>query len=114
MAPYSMDLRERVLEAYDNGEGTQEELAQTFRVSTRWIQKLLAQRRQTGAINPRPHGGGRPATVSGERVEQLREALRSKPDATLSELREALGLGGSIMGVFRALKRHRITRKKSR
>jgi transposase len=113
MAPYSLDLRQRVLEAYDHGEGTQEELAQTFRVSARWIQKLLAQRRQTGSIAPRPHGGGRPATIAGEQAERLRAAVRDQPDATLDELRQTLGVVGSIMCVFRALKRLAITRKKS-
>jgi transposase len=44
MTPYSMDLRARVLDAYDRGEGSQEELARIFQVSSRWIQKLLAQR----------------------------------------------------------------------
>lgn len=109
-----MDLRERVLDAYDRGEGTQEELAQIFRVSSRWIQKLLARRRRTGSIEPRPYGGGRQAVITGEQVEQLRDTVRLKPDATLAELRQALGVDGSIMCVFRALKRLDITRKKSR
>jgi DNA-binding transcriptional regulator LsrR (DeoR family) len=57
MVPYSMDLRARILDSYDHGEGTQEELARIIRVSSRKIQKLLAQRRQTGSIDPRPHLG---------------------------------------------------------
>ena len=114
MAPYSVDLRLRVLDAYDRSEGTQEELAEFFNVSSRWIQKLLAQRELTGSIEPRPHGGGRKATIAGEDLERLREAVRLNPDATLHELREPLGIKGSIMCVFSALKRLGITRKKRR
>ena len=114
MAPYSMDLRARVLDAYDRGEGSQEELARIFQVSSRWIQKLLAQRQQTGSIDPRPHRGGRKAVISGEDIERLRDAVRLKPDATLHELRATLGITGSIMCIFRALKRLGITHKKRR
>ena len=42
MVAYSVDLRERVLAAVDAGEGTQQEIAERFRVSARWIRKLLA------------------------------------------------------------------------
>jgi transposase len=41
MKPYSLDLRQRVVEAYENGEGTHEELAEAFCVSLSWIEKLL-------------------------------------------------------------------------
>jgi transposase-like protein len=60
MNAYSMDLRERVAAAYDDGEGSQAELAHRFRVSVSWIGKLLRRRRQTGSIAPKPHSGGRP------------------------------------------------------
>ena len=67
MDAYSMDLRTRVAEAYDRGEGTQAQLAQRFRVSARWIQKLLRQRRETGSFAPQGHaGGGRVMEVKGE------------------------------------------------
>ena len=33
MKPYSLDLRQRGVEAYENGEGTHEELAEAFCVS---------------------------------------------------------------------------------
>ena len=58
MVPYSIDLRERVLMAVDAGEGTQEQIAERFRVSARWIRKLLARRAATGSIAPEPNRGG--------------------------------------------------------
>ena len=58
MKAYSTDLRQRVVAAYDAREGTQEQVAARFAVSVSWVRKLLRQRRDTGSIEPRPHGGG--------------------------------------------------------
>jgi transposase len=113
MVPYSIDLRERVLMAVDAGEGTQQEIARRFRVSARWIRKLLAQRSATGSIAPKPNGGGRRPLFQGEAAEALRAAVRDDPDATLEELREATGFTGCLMTIWRAIGRLKITRKKS-
>ena len=112
MVPYSIDLRERVLMAVDADEGTQEEIAQRFRVSARWVRKLLARRAATGSIAPEPNGGGRKPLIQGEAAEALRAAVRADPDATLEELREATGFTGCLMTVWRAIERLKITRKK--
>ena len=112
MAPYSIDLRERVLTAVDAGEGTQEEIAARFRVSARWIRKLVARRAATGSIAPEPNGGGRKPLIQGEAAEALRAAVRADPDATLGELREATGFTGCLMTVWRSIERLKITRKK--
>jgi transposase len=113
MVPYSIDLRERVLRAVDLREGTQEEIARRFRVSARWIRKLLARRAATGSIAPAPHGGGRQLLIQGESAEALRVAVRNDPDATLAELRQATGIQGCLRTFWRALDRLKITRKKS-
>jgi len=114
MKPYSMDLRQRVVEAYENGEGTHEELAEVFCVSLSWIEKLLRRWRETGSIAPKPHGGGRQAKITGKKLERLEALVEETPDATLEELRRKCRVDGSIMSVFRALKRLGITLKKSR
>ncbi len=58
MQPLSNDLRERILEAVDNKEGSRRKLAVRFKVNTATITKLLQLRRQTGSFEPRPHAGG--------------------------------------------------------
>ncbi len=58
MRAYSMDLRERVAAAVDEEEGSQREIARLFRVSLSFVSRLLKQRRETGALAPKPHGGG--------------------------------------------------------
>jgi transposase len=113
MRSYSIDLRERVVAACDRGEGTREQIARRFCVSVAWVYKLLARRRQTGSIAPKPHGGGQPPAFHGESAERLRKAVEDCPDATLEELREAAGVGCGTSAVFRALRRLGLPRKKS-
>jgi transposase len=114
MQSYSMDLRERVIAACDRGEETREQVAKRFCVSTGWVYRLLARRRDTGSVAPKPHGGGRPSAFRGETAERLRKAVEDCPDATLEELRQATGAACGTSAVFRALNRLGLPRKKSR
>ena len=113
MRSYSMDLRERVVAACDGGEEIREGVAKRFCVSVAWVYRLLARRRDTGSIAPKPHGGGQPPAFQGEAAERLRKAVEDCPDATLEELREAAGVDCGTSAVFRALNRLGLPRKKS-
>jgi transposase len=112
MKPLSNDLRVRILTAVDNHEGSRRELAERFAVDVSTITRLLQLRRQTGAADPRPHAGGREPTLDPDRLGRLRDLVERTPDATLEQLRQGLGIAGSIMIVWRGLKRLGITRKK--
>ena len=114
MKAYSTDLRGRVVAAYDAREGTQEQVAARFAVSASWVRKLLRQRRATGSIEPRPHGGGHAPAFDPAAAAKLRQAVRDDSDATLQELAHAAGVACSASAVYRALGRLGITRKKSR
>ena len=52
MAPYSMDLRKRVLRAWDAGMDA-ESVAAKYEVSRAWVHRLVQRRRETGSIAPR-------------------------------------------------------------
>ena len=56
--PYSADLRERVLVAYEQGEGTQVAIAHRFRVSPATVCNWIRQACQDGRRRPKPHRGG--------------------------------------------------------
>ena len=58
MRPYSLDLRQRVAQAVDRREGSLRQLAKRFLVSLSFITRLLALRRQTHSLAPRPHARG--------------------------------------------------------
>ena len=114
MGAYSIDLRQRIVAACDAGQGTQEQLAARFAVSTSRVRKILRQRRTTGSIEPRPRGGG-PAPAFDETAgARLREAVRADDDATLLEPAAAAGVAGCASAVHRALGRPGVTREKSR
>jgi len=114
MKAYSMDLRERVVRAWDEKRRTQQQIADLFKVSVPWIKKLLRQRRRTGSIAPLPHGGGWTPKFAGAKLQELKAMVDEDPDATLQELLDQSGVNGSIMAVHRALERLGCRRKKSR
>src|SRR3954453_14521095 len=112
MTPYSQDLRQRILETVEGGEGSLRQIARRFLVSLSFVTRLLQLHRSTGSLRPRPHGGGHPAKLSPQDLERLRELVRQQPDATLEELRQRLGVSCSTMTIARALRRLGLPRKK--
>jgi transposase len=108
-----MDVRERMLAAYDAKLGKLTEVAQMFGVTRQCIWMLLRQREATGSIAPR-HGGGRTAAYTGAALEQLRQEVARQPDATLQELRERTGVECRLVAVHNALVRLDLRFKKSR
>jgi transposase len=112
MKAYSQDLRQRILDTVQRGDGTLGQIARRFLVSVSFITRLLQRHRSTGSLEPRPHGGGNPAVLSPEDLEQLRELVQEQPDATLEELRQRLGVSCSLMTLSRALCKLGLPRKK--
>lgn len=114
MRMLSMDLRERILAAYDNEEGTRAVIAHRFRVSLGMIKKLLQQRRHTGDIAPRYRFCGRKPMIGVDHQRKMRELLARKNDLTLRELREATGLNCSLQAINVVLGKLELTYKKRR
>ena len=112
MKAYSQDLRKRILDTVQGGDGTLRQIARRFLVSVSFVTRLLQLHRRTGALEPRPHGGGNPAVLGPEDLEQLRELIRQQPDATLEECRQRLGASCSLMTISRALRKLGLPRKK--
>src|SRR4051812_39201766 len=98
----SQDLRKRVLETIRRGEGSRQQIAGRFLVSASFVTRLLQLHRSTGSLEPRPHGGGNPAILGPEGLDQLRGLVQEQPDATLEELRQRLGASCSTMTISRA------------
>ena len=90
MAAYSLDLRERIVEAVERQVGSKRKIADLFGVHESFIYKLLRQKRERGDIAPLPHGGGAHAKLSEDHLRQLPDLVAATPDATLDELREQL------------------------
>jgi transposase len=109
-----MDLRERVVAACDGRDGSREQIARRFGVSTSWIRRLLQRRRETGSIAALPQNAGRKRGLDDRQMKDLKTWVRRHPDATLKEIKEGMELGISIAAIDRALRVLSWTLKKSR
>jgi transposase len=109
-APYSQDLRSRVLMAYEEGKSTKE-VAEDLRVSPSWARRVKQRRRESGETTARPMGGKRFEKIDRARLAEL---VRAQPDATLAELRQRLGVVCALSAICTALKKLRLSFKKRR
>jgi transposase len=83
MKQYSVDLRERLLQALDAGL-SQAEATRLLGVSTATMQRWRQYQRRTGSVAPRPRPG-RPRSIERGQEAALLAQVRAAPDATLRE-----------------------------
>jgi transposase len=118
MNPYSIDLRQRIVDAYRKCEGSVRELAQRFVVTPNTVQNYLNLERETGSVAPRPHGGGPAPKLDDAGVQEVRTVVEEKNDRTLDEVAKELDARLKVQvgrsTVWRALDRLGLTRKKKR
>jgi transposase len=110
-APYSMDLRTRVLADCEAGVAAKE-VAAKFRVSRSWVNRVAQRRRESGEVAPRHQQVFKTPALAGQE-DRLCALVAAKPDQTLAELREALPSSASLSSVWRALDRLQLTLKKN-
>lgn len=114
MATVLMDLRQRILKAYDHGDATRQQVARRFEVSVGMVKKLIQQRRHAGDIAPRHHRSGRKPLIVDSHRRELRLLLSKQPDLTLEEIRTRLGLGCTIQAIHYVLVDMGLTYQKRR
>lgn len=115
-ASYSLDLRQRVWNAWQKGEGSQRELARRFAVSLSFVRDLSRRFRASGSVAPQPHGGGRPPLADAAALERVQALVAARNDATNDEYHQSLlaeGYSWSRATVGRVLLRLRLTSKKT-
>lgn len=115
MKAYSLDLRERILKARDEG-ATQMDVAKRFEVSQDTVQRYERRRRQTGSVGPTPRTGRVPK-IKPEQHQQLRELVASRTDWSLQSIsdawREKTGVDVSANVLCKTCRRVGITFKKN-
>ena len=107
MAPYSMDLRERVARAWD-ASGDAEDVAATFGVSRAWVHRLIQRRRETGSLAPRQQSTFRSRVLAGQE-QRLAALITAQPDLTVAELRDALATPAALSTRWWAIDRLGLT-----
>jgi transposase len=112
MAPYSMDLRERVARAWD-AIGDADEVAATFGVSRAWVHRLAQRRRETGSLAPRKQTKFRSRVLAGLE-DRLAALITARPDTTLAELRDALPTTAALSTLWLEIDRLGFSLKKNR
>lgn len=118
MQAYSLDFRQKIVSAYENGFESIVEVAGRFDVSPSFIKKMLAQYRLTGSIAPIGHCGGQPRKLSDKHRKWILRTVLGEPDITLADLQERLQvkkkISVSVPTLSRELRRLNLRRKKNR
>lgn len=114
---YSQDLRTRIITAWKAKEGSQRQLAERFKVSLSFVQRVLRRYRQTGKTTAKARGATLAPTLSGTHLDVVKTLVIEQPDALLQELcerlREHTNIEVSVPTMHRAVQRLRLRRKKN-
>jgi transposase len=112
-----MDLRRRIIQAWQAEKLRVPELADRFAVGTATVKRLIRRFRETGSVEPLPHGGGQKPKIPASKLPRVQRLLEANPDWSIEELtaaynrQEGTDLSRSTMD--RTVRRLGFTRKKS-
>lgn len=116
MKPYSLDLRQKIIDAYIQGEDSIRGLASRFKVARSFVQKLIKRYQTQNTIEPLPSGKGFVSKLE-KHKSAIAKFVEEDNDATLEELCQKLyettGLKVSQSAMCRFLKKLNLTLKKS-
>jgi transposase len=83
MEAIPIPIRKRIIELYDEGEGT-EEIAELFGYCQAAIRRVRQHFRERGTLEPQTQRCGRKGNFSQELQQRLRHCVQRKPDAKLA------------------------------
>src|SRR5262245_60957288 len=113
---YSIELRERVVRAYETGEGSYAELGERFALGEATVKRWVRLKRRTGNVLPAAKRGGTPSEITGDEIASM---LASLGDPTAIEMTvefnrsRARGARVHVSSMKRALHRHGYVVKKN-
>jgi transposase len=114
--PHPLELRRRVVDAYEAGEGSYSEISQRFSVGTASVKRWVRRYRDQGTVAPEPRGGGTPSEIGAIDLSLL---LLRLPDGNAGELtaefnrRRRAPHRVHVSSMKRALRRHGYVVKKN-
>jgi len=115
MKNYSLDLRERVIGAWQKQTATQAEIADTFAVNVSTVKDWIKRFRETGSVDPLARGHEQPL-IKDAQAPALQALVDQLPEATLTQYcdgwEQATGQRVSAPTMCRALQRFDRPRKK--
>ncbi len=118
MKAYSLDLRQKIVNLYEQGNISQRQLAKQFDVALSFVQKMIRQKLELGHVEPKIRLNQTQTKLNQEQLMVLEQLVTDNNDATLVELREMLFEKTQVMigrsTVDRMLTKLNITVKKNR
>ena len=97
--PYPNEIRRQLLQAYESGAETQQELALRFNVSLGYVNKIRTHQIRTGQAERTPQARHGPKSrVTNSAQEAIQGIMRETPLITVNELREKLQKNGIQLG----------------
>jgi transposase len=114
--PLPVELRIRVVEAYESGEGSYETISQQFSLGICTVRRWVRRSRADGELEPRPHGGGTPSIIKEQDIDGILDRLG---DATANEITAEFNRGRPedqrvhVSSIKRALHRYGYVVKKN-
>ena len=84
MKPYSLDMRQKIINTYEAGNTSIRKVAERFQVSKSTVQALLKRKKETGRLLPSQAKGGKQSQLFGHE-QQIEEMVAQYPDYTLAE-----------------------------
>lgn len=85
-APYSLDLREKVIDVYKTEEITQIELAERFNISLSSVKRYIRLSEISDDLSPKTEGKGRPGKIDESGYELIKQLIEERPTITLQDL----------------------------
>jgi transposase len=115
MATYFIDLRQKILPAYERRLSSQRALADLFGVSLSFVEPLLRRHRTTGDIAPKLHAGGQRPSLDAAATTLVQQGVQANSEITFKALCtrvvEERGIHVSVATMCRVLQRLGLPRK---
>jgi transposase len=79
---YSVELRERVVGAYEAGEGSHAEIGDRFALGEATVKRWVRLKRTKGDVSPQSKRGGTPSEIGGEQIATMLARLETRPPSS--------------------------------
>lgn len=98
-----LEVRKHIIEAYERGVSAND-LTAAYGYSRATVYNLIKQWKETGSVEPRTSTRGRKPKITEGDVRRIDEAIKARPDITLKEIRDELGLPIHISHISRIVR----------
>jgi len=100
---YSIDFREKILDAYLKQEGSNQKIAERFKISISTVKRIGQRYRNTGKVELYINRVGRKPKITDKAKSIIKQTISTKPDASLEEIREILEKSCNIYVTIQAI-----------